>query len=92
MDNMAQLEKNIALVQERARNEDIDWEDDERDGKVSGMHQKRVTLHLSTIDSSTSKDRVTPRRIGTTATKTSATWIDRRRLRRWRPAGRVPAG
>lgn len=35
MDNMSQLEKNIALVQERARNEDIDWEDDERDGKVS---------------------------------------------------------
>lgn len=33
MDNMSQLEKNIALVQERARNEDIDWEDDERDGK-----------------------------------------------------------
>ncbi|XP_055587369.1 transcription initiation factor TFIID subunit 1 isoform X2 [Uranotaenia lowii] len=33
MDNMGQLEKNIALVQERARNEDIDWEDDERDAK-----------------------------------------------------------
>lgn len=34
MDNMGQLEKNIALVQERARNEaDIEWEDDERDSK-----------------------------------------------------------
>lgn len=35
MDNMGQLERNIALVQERARNEaDIEWEDDERDSKV----------------------------------------------------------
>uniref|UniRef100_A0A1Q3F3H4 Transcription initiation factor TFIID subunit n=1 Tax=Culex tarsalis TaxID=7177 RepID=A0A1Q3F3H4_CULTA len=34
MDNMGQLERNIALVQERARNEaDIEWEDDERDSK-----------------------------------------------------------
>ncbi|XP_065085735.1 transcription initiation factor TFIID subunit 1-like isoform X2 [Ochlerotatus camptorhynchus] len=41
MDNMAQLEKNIALVQERARNEDIDWEDDERDGKY--FHGSRDT-------------------------------------------------
>lgn len=41
MDNMAQLEKNIALVQERARNEDIDWEDDERDGKVSEMQLRK---------------------------------------------------
>lgn len=49
MDNMAQLEKNIALVQERARNEDIDWEDDERDGKVSGMHKNKshYTYQLS---------------------------------------------
>ncbi|XP_001845437.2 transcription initiation factor TFIID subunit 1 isoform X1 [Culex quinquefasciatus] len=36
MDNMGQLERNIALVQERARNEaDIEWEDDERDSKGS---------------------------------------------------------
>lgn len=34
MDNVSQLEKNIALVQERARNEaEIEWEDDERDSK-----------------------------------------------------------
>uniref|UniRef100_A0A182QS87 Transcription initiation factor TFIID subunit 1 n=1 Tax=Anopheles farauti TaxID=69004 RepID=A0A182QS87_9DIPT len=36
--NVAQLEKNIALVQERARNEDddMDWEDDEQELKGSG--------------------------------------------------------
>lgn len=39
MDNMGQLERNIALVQERARNEaDIEWEDDERDSKVSLLY------------------------------------------------------
>ncbi|XP_058813451.1 transcription initiation factor TFIID subunit 1 isoform X2 [Topomyia yanbarensis] len=37
MDNMSQLEKNIALVQERARNEaDIEWEDDEREKYFHG--------------------------------------------------------
>ncbi|XP_053696319.1 transcription initiation factor TFIID subunit 1 isoform X2 [Sabethes cyaneus] len=37
MDNMTQLEKNIALVQERARNEaDMDWEDDEREKYFQG--------------------------------------------------------
>ncbi|XP_058465400.1 transcription initiation factor TFIID subunit 1 isoform X2 [Malaya genurostris] len=37
MDNMSLLEKNIALVQERARNEvDIDWEDDEREKYFQG--------------------------------------------------------
>ncbi|XP_055631687.1 transcription initiation factor TFIID subunit 1 isoform X2 [Toxorhynchites rutilus septentrionalis] len=54
MDNMAQLEKNIALVQERARNEaDIDWEDDERDSKFfQGSRDSSPDQDFGEVDTS----------------------------------------
>lgn len=78
---MAQLEKNIALVQERARNEDIDWEDDERDGKVYQLQFVDVirVIQPFLLTCSTSMNLETLHQIGTLETKTPVIWNDLRR-------------
>ncbi|XP_053660820.1 transcription initiation factor TFIID subunit 1 [Anopheles marshallii] len=57
--NVAQLEKNIALVQERARNEDddMDWEDDEQEMKGGAGGSRESTPDLDDGGNDSNPDR-----------------------------------